>query len=248
MNEDILDLLADRYQQAFSRVQIAAEQAAQDAWFFLNSFSGDDEEEWFILLWPILLGAAQAAAGITTQYLQWQLDLEEIPVTLEVPDLDWLEDDFDVWKDSPMVAARAAVSEMSPNEAVTAAATRVSTVISAAMRETEQRSLNQMIEQLGEIEFDIEVEVEEVEEPQRREAPSVKFRRVPQQGACGFCRVAADRLYSQKARDDHPLGAWHTYCRCTWRKVTESEASRWEQRYAGGRWRDVIDERAEVPA
>jgi len=245
-NEALLDRLADVYQQGFSRVQIAAEQAAQDAWYSLDSFAGEDEDEWNAAYWAIVLGATAAATGLATAYLQYQLDLEGIDFDVPSPDLGWLEEDFNVWKQSPMVASRIAISKgLDPAEALTAGATRVTRLAGTAVREAEQRALDEFIEGLSDIE--VEVTLEEVDAPKPKvKKEKVSFRRITQQGSCGWCRVAADRLYSEKAKRDHPLGAWHEYCRCTWRKVTSGEAAAWEQRYAGGEWRSVIEERATV--
>ena len=57
-NEAVLDWLADAYQQGFSRIQIAAEAAAQDAWLNFDSFAGDDEDAWAEAFWAIILAAA----------------------------------------------------------------------------------------------------------------------------------------------------------------------------------------------
>lgn len=248
-NEAVLDRLADAYQQSFSRVQIAAERAAQDAWLSFDSFAGDDEDRWSEAFWAILFAAAATASALAARYMQWQLDVEGIPVQVPDPDLDWLSEDFDVWHTSPMIAARVAISKgADPVEAMGAAATQVTVLANAAIREAEQRSLDQIIDGL----FDLEVDVtyEEVDPTASREQaqarPRAAFRRIPQDGACGWCRVVADRIYSAKAKKNHPLGAWHNYCRCTWRKVTAQEASEWKPRYVGGEWKSVVQERADL--
>lgn len=247
-NEALLDRLADAYQQAFSRVQIAAEQSAQDAWYSFDSFAGEDEDEWSEVFWEIVLGAALVASGLVVNYMRWQLDVEGIDVELPDPDLDWFEEDFDVWRLSPMVASRIGVAgAVDPREAMRLGATRVVEVTNAAIREAEQRSLNQIIESLGQIEVEVEfTEVEEGEPRRQKQRQKFAYRRIPQQGACGWCEVVADRLYTEKAKKNHPLGAWHDYCRCTWRKVTADEAAKFEPRLAGSAWKSVIDRRANV--
>lgn len=48
------------------------------------------------------------------------------------------------------------------------------------------------------------------------------YKRVPQSGACGWCRVVATRLYSL---DSFKKGrAWHAHCRCSWATITREEA------------------------
>jgi hypothetical protein len=246
-NEALLDRLADVYQQAFSRVQIAAEQAAQDAWYSFDSFAGEDEDEWNAAYWAIVSAATLTATGLAVSYLQYQFDAEGIDFIVPTPDLDWLEDDFDVWKQSPMVASRIGISKgMDPVEAMTAGATRVTRHTGTIVREAEQRAIEDFFEELSDI--DVEVTYTEVDAPTTAKPKKVrsKYRRIVQSGSCGWCRVAADRLYGERAKRDHPLGAWHEYCRCTWRKVTASEAAAWEQRLAGGQWRSVVKERATV--
>lgn len=245
--EELLDRLADRYQQAYSRIQIATEQSAIDLWYTFDSFAGDDEDEWNELFYALIAGAALAGAGLMSAYLQAQFDA--LGLGLEVPsaEIDWLADDFDGWAHSPMLAARVAISEGDdPVGAMAAAATRVSVLSTSAIREAEQRALNDFLDGLTlETEFEYtEVDADGGETTQK--AP-IRFRRITQDGACGFCRVTADRLYSEKARDASPLGSWHTFCRCTWRQVTPKEAAAWKPQYGGGEWRSVIEERADVP-
>lgn len=248
-SEALLDRLADAYQQGFSRIQIAAEAAAIDAWYSLDSFDSDDEEEWNAALWLIVSGAALAAAALVTGYIQRQFEADGISVVVPDPNLEWLEGDFDVWKASTGAAARIGISQgLDPRQAMEAGATRVSKLMSAAIRESEQRALDDFIESLGD--FDVEVTYTEVDapgEPRRRPGKvQAKWRRITQQGACGWCEVVADRIYSQKAKDAHPLGPFHNYCRCTWRKLTDREVKAFEPRLAGGEWRGVIDRRSEV--
>lgn len=68
----------------------------------------------------------------------------------------------------------------------------------------------------------------------------LRWKRIPEPGACGWCRVVADRLYSADFAGD-----WHTDCHCDWRMVTAAESNGWKPEYRGDSWRDVIKERAD---
>lgn len=66
-------------------------------------------------------------------------------------------------------------------------------------------------------------------------------RRIPNAGACGFCRVVADRMYNKVS--DVQL---HGNCRCSTGYV--DPAGEWEPGQLGrGKWQDVIGERATTP-
>jgi hypothetical protein len=67
----------------------------------------------------------------------------------------------------------------------------------------------------------------------------LKYKRILEVGACGWCKIIADRLYSA---DDE--GDWHTHCHCIWRTVTPAEAGAHSPKYSKDQWRDVIDERS----
>lgn len=99
----------------------------------------------------------------------------------------------------------------------------------------------------------------------QRSKTAKRWKRVTQIGACGFCQVlAGSTLYSDTARVDQgfakaapgkPMaarrpkatGAYHAYCRCSWERLTPDQARKWERKYTEGEWKDVIDQRANVP-
>jgi hypothetical protein len=68
----------------------------------------------------------------------------------------------------------------------------------------------------------------------------LSWKRVPEVGACGWCRVVADRLYSAEF-----TGEWHADCHCDWRMVTAAESSGWTPTLGRDGWRDVINDRAD---
>lgn len=254
MSEPYLNALADRYQVGFSRTQIAAEAAAVDAWLAFDSFAGDDEDEWRETFWMLTYLAASQINSMARVYLSRQLDAfgvglpDGYPLS---PEMGWFEEDFDRWATSPMVRSRWLVSEgMDAQDAIGDAATRVATLSSSVTRVAEEHAIRDLsdILQISEFGFELEVEIVPEQErsglPRHDGRPRLRYRRITQQGACGFCRVAADRLYTEKAKEAHPFGNFHAMCRCTWRLTTEKEVQRWEPRYGGGEWRSVIKERA----
>jgi hypothetical protein len=99
----------------------------------------------------------------------------------------------------------------------------------------------------------------------QRNKTAKRWKRVTQAGACGFCQVlAGSTLYSDTARVDQgkakaapgkpssaikskATGAYHAYCRCSWERLGPDAARKWERSLTGGEWRDVINERANVP-
>lgn len=266
-NEVLLDYLADTYQQAISDIQIAAEQAAIDAWFATDSFAGEDEDRWTVPFWTLTLAATTAVAFATRAYLQQIGAVTGYMLPLPMPDLSWVREDFDNWATSPMVRSRWLVSEGTlPPDAMQDASERVSKLVSSVTREAEQRTLQEI---LGSVQWEISWTVEDGPDtvlfPQteaelaraaaearangarvKQRGKGTKFKRIPQAGACGWCLVVADRLYSAAARDNHPTGQWHVHCHCTWREVTSKEAKAFKPRYEGGEWRTVVEQRASV--
>ena len=262
----VLDRMAAQYQQSISRVHIAAEAAAVDAWYQYDSFQGEDEEGWNATFWAIVLAASTSVSAISRAYLQNQLAYTGYAAPLPSPDLGWLDEDFSNYNLSPMVAARWRVSEGEDGStAMVYGAQRAEKLLSAVVREAEQQTFEQMVRsQVFEVSWEFEVDdraptilfpdsqdrADQLAATQmaegrnmKRRGRDVKYKRIPQAGACGWCRVVADRLYSVKAKEASPLGAWHTYCRCTWRQVTAQEAAAFTPRYGDGEWRTVIDER-----
>lgn len=65
----------------------------------------------------------------------------------------------------------------------------------------------------------------------------------PQIGACGFCIVRADRLYSVDVLHGARVRS-HTHCRCGWRIVTSNEAHTFDSVLRGSKATDIIDRRA----
>ena len=262
IRSEVLDSLAAAHQQGFSAIQIAAETAATSAW--LQNPDVSDEDGWSAKFWLIVFGAATAAAMQTREYLQRQMDYLGLAARLPAPDLSWVREDFDGWATSPQVRARILLSEgMRYTDAAQNAATRVSKLTSAITRTAEQTTLDQMFESPA-FEYSVEFIDERpdgvfvIQSPDdldaaakqamadgyqltTRDRSPKRWIRVTQGGACGFCRVTADRVYSDRAKGRG--SQWHTYCRCTWRLASPTEAREFTPQH-GGDWESVIEERA----
>ena len=266
IRSEVLDSLAAAHQQGFSAIQTAAEAAATSAW--MQNPDVDDEDGWSARFWLIVFGAATASSSQTREYLQQQLDYLGLAARLPEPDLSWVRDDFDAWAVSPLVRARILLSEGAAfTDAAQDAATRVSKLTSAISRTAEQTTLDQMfdspafeyswefvderppgvfnIRSLDEVGTLVDrVSADGYRVTQRYGSPK-RWIRVTQGGACGWCRVVADSVYSDRAKDRG--SQWHTFCRCTWRLAAPSEANEFTPQHRGD-WRSVIHERADTGA
>jgi hypothetical protein len=150
------------------------------------------------------------------------------------------------WLHSPVVEARTGLSQGKPVDAViNNAAKSVAAKAEAAMRTAEADS------------------VAGVQWPTFKNGTPMLYKRVPQAGACGWCRVVATRLYGLRSFKEGR--AWHESCNCSWAPVTSAEAraySRrldktdgnyyeaakavglWSGRTGEGAYQDVVGERA----
>lgn len=81
------------------------------------------------------------------------------------------------------------------------------------------------------------------------DANGVRFLRVPQSGACGFCRVTASKSFSRRAWLNDS-GGWHGNCRCGWTMANDPRAVDVHVEQVKATWSgkssDAIHERAEV--
>ena len=246
VSETVLDALADTYQQSLGRIQIAAETAATDAWFAHNSFNSDEDEDWEATFLLILAAAALATQSLVASYYQAQRDYMGIAPRVVTPDvIPELAEDFAEFGASPPTRARYLwEGGVAPPEAIRQSATRVSKLSSVSVRAAEQRALADLFD-----DFTLDVVWEFTEErpdqiltpqtnaqvaqaaaalkgtyPMKRKG-QMKWKRVPQVGACGWCVAQSSRLLSDAT---HERGeGWHAFCRCGWRMVTSSEAGNW---------------------
>jgi hypothetical protein len=69
--------------------------------------------------------------------------------------------------------------------------------------------------------------IDNIRWPTFKDGTAMMAKRVPNAGACGWCKVVATRLYSLAAYKRG--GAWHDHCRCTFALVTEAEAKAYRE-------------------
>ena len=246
----VMDRIAAQYQQSFTRIQNAAELAAQDAWFTHNSFEGAEDEDWEAAFWLILAAAGLATAALTTAYFQTQLDYLGIAPRFATPNIsDELREEFDRYGSSPATRARFLISEgLDPDEAMAESVTRISKLTDVATRDAEQRVLGELMDQISvetTWEFvdldrpdqifhpgdsgDVDQLVTTLSPPYRmnkRGKGHLKWKRVPQMRACGWCQAMAGRLLTDETKERGE--GWHISCRCGWRQVTPAEAAAYE--------------------
>lgn len=265
----ILELLASAHQRELSNIQIASEAAVEDAWLSLDSFDGDAEDQWSRTFLTITSAAVAASAISTWSYLSMVNRYVGVSAPLRRPSTGWFANDFAKWGALPIVRARTLSPEFGPG-AVAEVSETTRKLVTAATREAEQRAFTEIVDSiewvstfeytdetpddrpvvddLGNLSDVVQRLNDEGYPTTKRNGSALRWRRMTQSGACGFCRVLADRRYSDKAKDNKPTGAYHTYCRCTWRKITADESVQWQTRYDQTRWKDIIDERFDESA
>lgn len=236
--------MAGAYHVGQTRLSAASERAARDLWLRMRPITDADLSRWMDEYDTILAGAARQQAGLTRTYVRTstaQLGATVEPV-IAVPASDaervsrWLRSPqgevassrlrssvealvdkgewtveeralFDRLKflHSPVVKQRWRQSEgFAPTDALQVTASDVQAEVYAAQRAVEA-------EVMGSIDW-----------PTFKNGVAMLYKRVPQAGACGWCRTVATRLYSLAS---YRAGArWHVGCRCTWQAVTFKEA------------------------
>jgi hypothetical protein len=106
---------------------------------------------------------------------------------------------------SPIVTTRIGLAEgLDLDTAVEQSVTRAGSIIDANLR-TDEAAV-----------------IDNIRWPTFKDGTAMMAKRVPNAGACGWCKIVATRLYSLAAYKRG--GAWHDHCRCTFALVTEAEA------------------------
>jgi hypothetical protein len=73
--------------------------------------------------------------------------------------------------------------------------------------------------------------IDNIRWPKFKDGTAMLAKRVPNAGACGWCKIVATRLYSLAAYKRG--GQWHDHCRCTFALVTEAEATAYRKANGG---------------
>lgn len=212
--------------------------------------------------------AAEQYAQLATSYLDTQFAiLSPAPPTVPPPDLSWVRDNIDTWLPAPMVEAAGRIADgENVTEVLNDIAPQVSREVTAFGNEVEARTVEDGLNNVGEVwtfdgnrpmplEMDrIKAGIIEAEKYansfrssgyplSKKEGKRLRIQIMPQIGACGFCIVRADRLYTVNVLQGSHVRS-HNYCRCGWRIVTKDEANTFESALSGGRYKAVIDRRS----
>lgn len=257
-----LAALAAAYASAQWRIRRNTQAAARDVWLRSRPVTDADLEAWMVAYDRILSGAAAQQAQLTAAYSRAQLarfGVDRRPPLTVTPTAEqvakattWLQSEW----------ARVPALRVSVSQVLDAAAAGPITVSQAALIDRVDWLHSPVLKQrwhLSEgVDFDVALEdvvspVEDLADTMLREVerlsmadagwPSFKngtamlYKRVPQAGACGWCRAVATRLYSVESF--RKGSQWHARCHCTWRKVTFAEAKGWRQDPG---WRDYVGE------
>jgi hypothetical protein len=235
--EDRLDALARVYGQRQTQLRTRAAAAAERL-FVASAADGIPAADVWTERYVRLITASQRATATATDvYMRQQLAVigETVSASRAVTDIaDLLISPETRWVSSPLgrmgrvlaagqqavetAADAAALTVRARAEAARYAGHLVHTEVRATERQTATRAYNTHWS---------------TSEP-------LRWKRIPEAGACGWCRVVADRLYSA----EFP-GEWHTDCNCDWRMVTMAESNDWKPELRGDDWRDLITERAD---
>ena len=249
ISEAVLDRMAEQYALGLTRIQIAAEAAAMDAWFAHDSLDPEDDEDWALTFFAILASVQLAVSGLNAVYYQAQRDYLGVAPRVPIPDVtEAFRKEFDEFAISAPVRARFLSSEGSSGpDALAGAATRVSKLTTVSTRNMERLAFEQMMDRLVDesvYEFEddrpdelffpannaeadaIAARVGDQYRMSKKGQGKLRWKRVPQARACGYCQAQGTRLLTDATRQKD--SGWHRYCRCSWRKVTASESRAWE--------------------
>lgn len=238
--------LASAYQTAQFRLSRNAEVASVRLWRQQRPLTDADLASWMQSWDALLAGQAQQQAALTAAYNRTSMSVfgTSLPSTPVEPFPTGVED----WLVSEQGKAAPASLKEAAQRAANAIESGVGTPVDAATVDRVQWLHSPVVKQrwrLSEgIDFDtaltegdgfVESSVYNAGRAVERSAmgtaqwPSFKngtamvYKRVPQAGACGWCRLVATRLYSLASFKAG--SAWHAACRCSWAPVTLTEAT-----------------------
>ena len=109
------------------------------------------------------------------------------------------------WMHSPVLDVRTGLSNgLDPDRALSDVEPRLGVLVDTTLRAAE-----------GDL-------IGSVDWPRFKNGNAMLYKRVPQGGSCGWCRVVATRLYDLESY--RRGSSWHAHCRCTMVLLTEAEA------------------------
>ena len=223
-NRTILLLLAAAYQQTSSTMSEAVAISTARAWLAMGGVSDADNARFKRWWRPTLASASKQSASLSRRYVETQaslLGLGLIDFNVEIDR--WIDDQIEAFIDSTVLKARWNLSEgLAYDEAMLKAGDWAGGAADDMVRAAEMQAASgnyPLFKTTGQ---------------------QVMYTRVLQAGACGWCRVVADRMYSAASFNRAQSGSWHTKCRCTWRMATPTEAAEFQPSLNEGEWAGVI--------
>ena len=232
VDRQILLLLAAAYQQTSSTMSEAVAISTARAWLAMGGVSTADHERFKRWWRPTLRSASKQSASLSRRYVQSQAAIVAAGLVDFNVEIDrWIDDQIDVFLDSTLSKLTWHLSEgLAYDEAMLAAGNWAGDTSDTMLRAAEMQAASGNYPTF------------------KTTGQQIMYTRVLQAGACGWCRVVADRMYSAESFNRARSGSWHTKCRCTWRMATASEAQQFQPNYNQGDWAHVIDRRFDPAA
>lgn len=257
----LLAAMAASYQQARGRTVLATQQAAKDLWLKLRPVTDADMTRWLEAFDTLLAASAAQQTALTQGYVSASLnrfgvsryvtpDVVPSSVVNTEKVAGWLDGPVGAVAPDSLIRKVETVLDHADKGILTVADTAVvdrlpwmsSPVIDMRSRLGAGEPVVKAVQSVvPRVEGFADTHLREVESVTRGAAawPSFKstgsammYARMPQAGACGWCRAVATRLYSLRSYKSSKTGAWHAYCHCTWAPVTLKQAETYSQRLA----------------
>jgi len=249
--------LAVAYQAAQSALMERARAVASNRWFNVLPVTDDDLGGW-MSSWDSQLDlASRQQARLTATYVDGSLRgfgarpgvaVVEPPAGAVEAVVDWLDSDYAELDDGLHREAEALLRRLQGGRASVpdlARADRLPWLHSPVVKVRAGLSagvlpVEQVFESVaGSLDATTDAALRSVEGdvitatrwPRFRNGRTVLAKRLPQAGACGWCRVVATRLYAFESKEGGRQ--WHNDCRCTWALVTFAEATTYQQKLKG---------------
>lgn len=236
----LLDQLAREYAAQWELLLDGADYAMTGLWYETGGAGLEGTAAWARAAQPVIEGVQTAAAELATGWLDTQaafLGAAELPpaaaTVLEAPTA--------VLSSPPARMGNLLAQGAEYADALQNTAGYVRRLTSTTARAAEQAGRAQRADAVAAALPDDYYQGAggKLNRRRRKGAGGLRYTRVPDGRACGWCRVVADRLYTEAG----VAGQWHGFCRCTWRLAVSADLDRLGQ-LADGQWRDVIDQRA----
>ena len=248
-----LAALASAYQLAQNRVSANAERGARQLWAAQRPINDQQLTAWMQSWNALLAGQASQQAALTTAYsrvMMSQFGVPLVPIRLtSIPDTatQWLNSPFGKAAPASLRGDVARAQEAATADRATIAqaaqldriAYLHSPVIKQRWHVSQGVTFDQGLADTGAFvdgaTYDAGRAVERMvmgahQWPAFKNGTAMLYQRVPQAGACGWCRVVATRMYSLASYKSG--AAWHAHCRCQWMAVPFDQAKAYADVFA----------------